>query len=191
MKDLEYYLKELAVVYHSSMKKVRNIEDKAAISSLNHKFVNNLRHFIEHMFVGIEKAYLEPPDKESAIDHFKQALHDVKNIALDSAENIAGLKLNEAKKHIMGGIVLSERRKAQEYFRQAVYHYDEGRNKRTIDPDEANEHFAKSVDLCVEGMLSVKPITTRQWITWLLMFLSLLAGLSGWGMFLAKIFKFF
>jgi len=191
MEDIHTYLKELALLYRSSMKQVRGIEDKAAISMLNYKFMNNMRHFIEHMFVGIEKAYSDPQDQEGAIDNFKQALHDIKNIALDSGEYIAGLKLNEAKKHIMKGISWSERKKAQEYFRQAVYHYDEARNKRTINPDEANEHFTKTVELCVEGMLSVKPITTRQWITWFLMFLSILVALSGWAMFLAKVFNLF
>ncbi len=56
----------------------------------------------------------------------------------------------------MRGISLSERKKAQEYFRQAVYHYTVGRDKRAGNPQEAIEHFTKTVALCVEGMLAVK-----------------------------------
>lgn len=184
MENIHSHLKELAILYNSSMKQIRNIESKAAISAINYQYINNMRHFVEHMFVGIEEAYSEPQKLEEAIDNFKDARHSIKNIVLDAGEYIAGIKLNEAKRHIVKGLSLSERKKAQEYFKQAVYQYDEGRNKRTGDHQEANEHFLKTIELCVAGILEVKPITKYQWIMFVL-------ALSGWATFLARFFGLF
>lgn len=188
---LDSHLIEFARIYQESINAIRNIEDKAAISALNYSFFNNMKHSLEHLTAAIIHASSKPQARNKSEDHIYSAISDLNNLTIDAHEYIAGMKLDETKRHMMKGISLSERKKAKELFAQAVFHYTEGRNKRAANPHEANEHFTKTVELCIEGMLSVKPITTRQWITLLLMFLSILVGLSGWAMFLAKVFNLF
>ncbi len=48
-----------------------------------------MRHFIEYVFVTIQKAYLEPQDQIGVINNFEQALHEIRNIALDHSQYIA------------------------------------------------------------------------------------------------------
>ncbi|MCB0409900.1 MAG: hypothetical protein KDD29_06745 [Flavobacteriales bacterium] len=176
-------LKEFINRYHPAIEKIRTVEDKAAISAINYKYAQNVRNLLEHLVACLDCFFLEKKD-DGWEYHLHEVYHVLENLETDACEAIAGKRLKEAEIHISKTLSLSERSKSQEYYKQAIFHWTEGRNKRTRDPRIAANHFEQVIDLCNNSILSVQPITKAQWITWFL-------AISGWLTFLAKIIGIF
>lgn len=182
MDPLDGNLKIFVEKYKMAMLQIRTMENKTAISALNYKYINNMRHFIAHFAVALEKAFENPSNLKESEAQFIHSIHDIEKLATDACQDIAAKKLKETEQSIRKTI-LGERKKAANIYKEAINHWDLGRNKRTGNPLEANEHFLETADLCKEAILLVKPLTLYQWI---IMVIAILGATSGWVAFYFK-----
>ncbi|NOY58463.1 MAG: hypothetical protein GXO75_05965 [Calditrichaeota bacterium] len=163
------------------------MENKAAISSINHNFTNNIRHALEHLSIATTLA-LDDLNKEKSINHINEAIIHLQNLAPDSCEHIAGKKLKESRIFMAGSGIFAEIRKSQELHEQAIFHYTQGRNIRSADPDQAIKRFNDVVDLCNNAIQLITPARKIQKAQIIIAFLGWLIAFI---LFLDKVFSIF
>ncbi|MFQ5825703.1 MAG: hypothetical protein ACE5JB_16835 [bacterium] len=190
MEFLKSQLVKFAKVYQQAIEDIRNLEDKTAASAINPQYTNNIRHALEHLATAIQKASKNPKDPKDSKEHIQTAISHILNIAPDSYEYIAGVKLTQTRKRIASAGFFAERDKAKRLHEDAIYHYTQGRNERTANPEQANHHFERAIDLCLEAIDSVVPATNIQKGSLLIGLLGLLGVIVAVILFLDRIFHF-
>lgn len=181
------YLERFARTYQSAFEQIRLLENKAAISSINHNFTNNIRHAIEHLSIAMTLA-LDDRNKEKSIKHINESIIHLENLAPDSCEHIAGKKLKELRILMASSGFLADINKSQEIHERAIFHYTQGRNIRSADPGQAIKHFNNVVDLCNKAIQLITPAHKIQKAQIIIAFLGWLIAFI---LFLDRVFSIF
>ncbi|MCK5146144.1 HNH endonuclease [bacterium] len=165
--------KDIPNTYQKAMESIHNIETKAGISAYNIKYFSNTSNILRHLMNSLQRAY-DNPDKLKMDNDIKYAIHHINKLSTDSCEFVAGSMLANTEKIIIQSNRFSSRKKLINEYRNALYSYNQARNISTQSPNEANEQFIKTVDICKEIVLSTSPIKKFELITIVIFVLSVM-----------------
>ena len=188
--DLLRLLRNFADEYLKAMEEFREVEVKSArTSAINHQFINNVRHAVDHMAIAIVHATSENPDLKESERHIMDATFQIGNSLPDAYQHIAGVRMTKLETLLKRAGRFDTRYHAEKCSAEGADQYTLGRNKRTNDPQGAIIHFKEALKLSDEGNKSYHPVTPIQKVN-LLRALGLIGTLIAIILLLDKFFRF-
>lgn len=169
-------LKDVAEQYARAKQLVIDLEGETAISGLTMRTVNDIRHALDHVLIGIALEIEDAEQNAGKIErHYDDAVGHLDNFLVNSYEIIAGKALTICRERINTTGIFSRTGKAKNLFREAVSHYNRGRALRTEEPEVSLDHLQQAAVLSIEVGREVEPATRGQRI---LAWVGLLAGIA-------------
>ena len=148
-------LKGAAEDYERIKPLILALESRTALSSLTARTLNDIRHTLDHLLIGIQMESVAAADAEGARYHYSQAREHLREWAINSYEIIAGRALQTSRQRLLAAGSLSRARQAWESHNDAVKHYDAGRADRTADANGSLVHFQKAAELAMQAAAEV------------------------------------
>jgi len=176
MNHLHPHFNEFAELYKNSIETIRKIETKAGISAINLKYAENLRICLEHLTTSIHNCTMEKKEPKISEDNIRKAINCLETFVQDACHAVAGKKLKQTEQLILKSRPFAGRLKAKEAYKKAKFQYTEGRNNIS-NPIQATIHFSNTVDLCLEAINHIEPMSNKEWVGWAIAILLLIVEL--------------
>ncbi len=160
MQELRESLIRLIDSYFEVERNKNRIEGETAYVITNSKYYENLRHAVNHTMRALE-FYLksDPPNLPQFRDQYEQAYHHFLNLDVNGYEYLAGIFLEELREKIETSGFFHTTGNAEDYRKNALRHFDLGREKRTPDRNAAMQHFEQCIHECKKGLQGIQPVS--------------------------------
>lgn len=190
MQDLRERLISLIDSYLEVEKNKNRIEGETAYVITNSKYYENLRHAVNHMMRALE-FYLksDPPDLPQFQTQYEQACHHFLNLDVNGFEYLAGVFLEELTGKIETSGFFHSVGNAEQCRKNALRHFDLGREKRTPDKNAAMVHFEQCVFECKKGLQEIQPVARIERRNYRLFAWTLFFAITGCILALIALFK--
>jgi len=152
-------LKRVIEEYRIIEQNKNHIEDKTAYVIMNAKYYENLRHAFSHLVAGLEfELDGNPEDKEKIKEQYIHVRKHMSDLDVNGYEYLAGFFLTEIRERIEAAGFFSSLGRSENLQREAIRHFDKGRDLRVAKKQEAMKHFESCIDLCMEGLREIVPV---------------------------------
>jgi len=117
-------LQEIAEQYARVKQLVIDLEGDTAISGLTIRTVNDIRHTLDHVLIGVAlEAEADEENADKIEHHYAEAVGHLENYLVNSYETISGKVLAICRERIDTAGPFTRIAKAKNLFKEAVSHY--------------------------------------------------------------------
>lgn len=150
---MQSLLVEIAEQYIANKARLHALEGKTAIMSLTARTVNDQRHTLDHVLLGVLAN--SRGDEGEAEYMLRQAKEHQRESILNAFEIIAGKALSEAQSALEKAGIFNSTGNSKAYFDQATQFYAYGRDARTADQEAALGHFENAAVKAIESRFAI------------------------------------
>jgi hypothetical protein len=155
---MESYPKINSIIdeYLWAKEQITALEGSAAHSSIHARTVDNIRHTLDHVLVGLSLTGSPDNNPEKVAGQFDEAYLHILNYAPNAAEYLAGRSLKNARGAIASAGFFGKTENANKLYQRALDNYNMARLKRTESPREAVGLFKLSIEDATKAYMATE-----------------------------------
>jgi len=151
-------LKELVALYQEVQTNKNKLEGKTAYLITNAKYYESQRHAFSHLITALDLEIKGSLDEEQKRKSYREAIHHIENLDVNGYEYVAGVCLTELREKIEEAGFYTNIGGAKTFHSDAVRHFNQGRDFRPVNKQQAIDSFENSINCYKEGLKEIKPV---------------------------------